>query len=72
MGKPLLILPAGEDELVPATVDRVALMGRWVKACREGMVSELSGFIPGAGHEVENEEARAWLVERVVKFLGGL
>lgn len=47
-------------------------MGRWVKACREGVVSELSGFIPGAGHEVEDGRAREWLVERVVGFLGGL
>lgn len=70
--KPLLILPAGEDELVPGTVDRERLMGRWVKACREGVVSELSGFIPGAGHEVEDGRAREWLVERVVGFLGGL
>jgi hypothetical protein len=70
--KPLLILPAGEDELVPPTVDREELMGRWVAACQEGVVSELSAFIPGAGHEVVDGKAREWLVERVVKFLGGL
>ncbi|KAK0746483.1 hypothetical protein B0T18DRAFT_153136 [Schizothecium vesticola] len=69
---PLLILPAGEDELVPATVDREELMGRWVAACREGVVSELSGFIPGAGHEVVDGKAREWLVERVMRFLKGL
>ncbi|KAK1834242.1 DUF1749-domain-containing protein [Podospora conica] len=68
--KPLLILAAGEDEMVPPTVDRQALMRRWIAACRPGVCSRLSGFIPGAGHEVEDIHARQWLAARVALFLG--
>ncbi|KAK4097959.1 DUF1749-domain-containing protein [Parathielavia hyrcaniae] len=68
--KLLLILSAGDDELVPPTVDREALLGRWIAACRPGIASDLSGFIPGANHVVSKPEAQAWLAERVGEFLG--
>ncbi|KAK4129731.1 DUF1749-domain-containing protein [Parathielavia appendiculata] len=67
--KPLLFLPAGDDEMVPPTVDRKALLGRWISACRPGVASELSGFIPEADHVVSRPEAQAWLAERVGGFL---
>jgi hypothetical protein len=68
--KPLLILPAGDDEMVPPKVDRKGLLGRWCAACREGVASDLSGLIPGADHAVSNPEAQKWVAERVGEFLG--
>ena len=70
--KPILILPAGDDELVPPTVDRQGLLERWMRAYKPGVVSELSGLIPGADHVVSNAEAQSWMVERVKAFLGRL
>ena len=76
MRKPVLILPLDGDKAVTPTVDRENLFRRWVAACPDGVVSEFSGFIPGAGpmpgaeHQVWNEEAGEWLVDRVVRFCG--
>ena len=78
MRKPVLILPLDGDKAVTPIVDRENLFRRWVAACQAGVVSELSGFIPGAGHipgggyQVWDEEAREWLVDRVVRFLKAL
>lgn len=69
--KPVLILPADEDEMVPPTVDRKALLERWAAACN-GKASDLSGFVPGADHVVSGAEAQAWVAERVEAFLGKL
>jgi hypothetical protein len=69
--KPVLILPAGEDEMVPPTVDRPALLERWAAACN-GAASGLSGFVPGADHVVSGAEAQAWVAGRVEEFLGTL
>lgn len=68
----MLILPAGDDEMVPPTVDRQALLGRWMAACRAGVASDLSEFIPGADHSVTSVEAQEWVAERVAVFLGRL
>lgn len=68
----MLILPAGEDEMVPSTVDRQALLERWMVACKDGVASDLSGFIPGADHGVTGFEAQEWVAERVGVFLGRL
>ncbi|KAK4161096.1 UPF0613 protein PB24D3.06c 1 [Cladorrhinum sp. PSN259] len=67
--KPLLILPAGEDEMVPPDVDRQSLLNRWIAGCNQGVVSEFSGFIPGSGHVVSEKPAMEWVAERVRKFL---
>lgn len=67
--KPVMIMPAGEDELVPPTVDRVALLKRWTSFCRPGVVSKLSGLIPGGDHVVSQAHAQSWVSERVVAFL---
>ncbi|KAK8092381.1 uncharacterized protein PG998_014866 [Apiospora kogelbergensis] len=69
--KPLLILHSGEDEYVPATVDKEALIRQWKGLCREGVASDLSGVIPNADHRVEQPpgEPEKWLVNTVVKFL---
>ena len=69
MSKPVLIVPSGEDQFTPEQVDVPAKVERWKSFCRPGLVSDLSGLIPGASHEVEQDEAREWLGETVVKFL---
>ncbi|KAK3305927.1 uncharacterized protein B0T15DRAFT_214639 [Chaetomium strumarium] len=67
--KPVLFLPAGEDEMVPPTVDREALLQRWLSFCKTGVTSDLSGFVPGADHVVSKHEAQKWVAERVRAFL---
>ncbi|KAI0408711.1 hypothetical protein F4802DRAFT_548747 [Xylaria palmicola] len=67
--KPVLILHSGNDEFVPPSVDKEALVDRWRELCKPGIASELSGTIPGADHRVEDPEAEAWLCNAVVKFL---
>ncbi|VBB71391.1 Putative protein of unknown function [Podospora comata] len=70
--KPLLILPAEKDEMVPGSVDKQLLLERWSTAAPKGVVSELSGFIPDADHVVSSSEAQKWLAERVAKFLSSI
>ncbi|KAI8964116.1 DUF1749-domain-containing protein [Daldinia sp. FL1419] len=70
--KPILILHSGNDEFVPSSIDKDALVKHWRSLCRPDIASELSGIIPGAGHRVEEPEAEAWLVDTVVKFLRGI
>jgi hypothetical protein len=68
----MLILHSGQDEYVPASVDKDALVKRWTALCQPGIASALSGTIPGANHRVEEPDAEAWLAQRVMDFLGDL
>ena len=70
--KPIMILPGGEDEMVPPFEDREVLLQRWISACKSGIASELSGFIPAADHVLSPGPAREWLAGRVKEFLGDL
>ncbi|RYP79230.1 hypothetical protein DL771_000208 [Monosporascus sp. 5C6A] len=63
--KPILILHSGQDEFVPKSVDKDALVKHWTTYCRPGIASELSGTIPGANHRVEEPDAQQWLAETV-------
>lgn len=65
--KPVLVLHCEKDEFVPGHVDQVALNKKYREA--NSNVSSLSGFVPGTGHTVLQEEARDWLGKRVVQFL---
>ncbi|KAL2257465.1 hypothetical protein VTK26DRAFT_134 [Humicola hyalothermophila] len=67
--KPMLIMPAGEDEMVPPTVDRPALLRRWTSFCKPGVANDLSGLIPGADHVVSQADAQRLVGEKVVAFL---
>ncbi|KAI0199665.1 hypothetical protein F4808DRAFT_204328 [Astrocystis sublimbata] len=67
--KPLLILHSGDDEFVPKSVDKEALVKRWQGYCKPGIASELSGTIPGANHKVEESAAEEWLCDTVIQFL---
>ncbi|KAI0887503.1 DUF1749-domain-containing protein [Annulohypoxylon maeteangense] len=69
VNKPILILHSGNDEFVPASVDKDALVRRWKALCQPGIASEFSGAVPGAGHRAEEPEAEDLLVNTVVKFL---
>ncbi|KAI2615441.1 DUF1749-domain-containing protein [Hypoxylon sp. NC1633] len=67
--KPILILHSGNDEFVPSSIDKNALVQHWKTLCRPGIASEFSGTIPGACHRVEEPEAEEWIANTVVKFL---
>lgn len=69
MDKPLLILPAGADEFVPATLDRKALLRRWISACKDDVASALSDFIKGAHHVISGTHAEKWHARRLKGFL---
>jgi len=70
--KSILILHSAEDEFVPASLDKEALVKRWMSHCARGIASKSSGTIPGANHRVEGQEAEAWFVKAVVDFLRSL
>ncbi|KAH7384417.1 hypothetical protein DE146DRAFT_727900 [Phaeosphaeria sp. MPI-PUGE-AT-0046c] len=70
LDKPTLIMPSEEDEMVPKSVDKMALLARWSNAAPSGVVSELSGINPGADHELSGQEMQKWFVDRVMAFLG--
>ena len=70
--KPTLILPSGEDESVPLTVDKAALLARWVQACPEGVASSESAINPGADHTLSEEGMREWTADKVILFLQAL
>lgn len=72
LDKPIMFLQCEKDELVPPSVDRPALLSRWMKICPAGLASPLSGFVPGANHIVASPDAWFWIAERVVGFLEGL
>jgi hypothetical protein len=67
--KPIMFLPCEKDELVPPTVDRPALLERWMSTCPQGIASPLSGFVPGANHIVASQDAWMWIAKRIVLFL---
>jgi hypothetical protein len=70
--RPILILPAEEDELVPPFVDKKELLSRWVQACPEGTVSKLSALVPKADHEISHPEAQEQVCDSVMLFLDAL
>jgi pimeloyl-ACP methyl ester carboxylesterase len=68
--KPALVLPSGEDEFVPASIDVVALLESWKKVGPQ--IHRLSGLIPGASHNVAQPDAQNWLSDTVARFLGDI
>jgi hypothetical protein len=69
LGKPTLIMPSENDEMVPQSVDKVGLLRKWTDAALRGVVSDLSGINPGADHGLSGEEVQKWFADRVVRFL---
>lgn len=70
--KPVLILPSEKDESVPASVDKTALLNRWIGACKEGIASPESALNPGADHTLSEEASQAWTAATIIRFLQAL
>jgi pimeloyl-ACP methyl ester carboxylesterase len=68
---PTLIMVSEKDEMVPETVDKRALLNRWMAAA-PGVVRNLCGINLGADHGVSGEGEGKWFVEKVVAFLQGV
>ncbi|KAJ4320088.1 hypothetical protein N0V94_003558 [Neodidymelliopsis sp. IMI 364377] len=69
MERSTMISVSEADEMVPETVDQQTLFERWLQASPTGLVSQLSGLIPGADHTLSSAEAQQWFADRVVQFL---
>ena len=74
---PLCVLISGNDEYMPKTLDKEALLRRWVDITKkgEGRIDEIqSGILEGASHNLagDKEEIVEGLVKRVLGFLKGL
>ncbi|KAF8847713.1 DUF1749-domain-containing protein [Acephala macrosclerotiorum] len=76
-GVPLCILYSGSDEHVPQSIDKAALVRRWIEIAKKGkgVVDEgYSGVVKGATHNLakDKEEVVLSLVGSVLGFLAGL
>ncbi|QSZ29091.1 hypothetical protein DSL72_003601 [Monilinia vaccinii-corymbosi] len=73
---PLCILVSENDEFVPKSVDKEALVKRWIDIVKNGggrVDEDNSAVIPGASHSLsKTPEAVPELVKRVLGFLKGL
>ena len=73
MGVPLCIVFSGNDEGVPASVDKEGLVKSWTNVVKEtgGVISEGSGVVPGASHNLNGnpEEVVDDMLNRVRKLL---
>ncbi|KAF3042970.1 hypothetical protein E8E12_009380 [Didymella heteroderae] len=68
MNRPTLMLPSENDEMIPPSVDKAALLKRWIQASSL-MVSQLSAVVPEADHTLSSIVSRRWVADRVVQFL---
>jgi len=76
-GSPLCILFSGEDEYVPKSINKEALVQRWIEFVKKGegkVDEEYSGILEGASHSLagNTDGVVLGLVERVLGFLNGL
>ncbi|KAH7083993.1 hypothetical protein FB567DRAFT_96113 [Paraphoma chrysanthemicola] len=69
VSKPVLILPSEDDEMIPPSVDKEALLQRWIDAVPRGETSNLSGLNPGADHTLSGDGAQNWFADKVFRFL---
>ena len=72
INRPTLIMPSEDDEMMPPAFPKSALLRRWFRASPAGLVSELSGVVPGADHALSAVDSQRWFAERVVLFLRSL
>jgi hypothetical protein len=66
-GKPILFLMSGKDACVPPSVDKQALIQRFIKACGSRTEAVRGHIIKDTGHSVEDAPSRKELVEVVVQ-----
>ena len=69
LDKPTLILMSEDDEMVPPTVDKDALLKRWLGAIQEGLASDGCSIIPSADHALTSDQARRYFTAKVQQFL---
>lgn len=69
-GKRVCIFMAGEDEVVPAEVEKEVLLERFRVAARGDAGEPFVSVLEGAGHVVAEEGAQAQLVTELVGFWG--
>jgi len=73
LDKPTLILMSEKDEMVPASVDKQALLKKWFATIPDGLASKQCQVVPfDADHELSGGEAMRYFIETVVKFLEGI
>lgn len=72
-GVRLMVLFGGEDEYVPVTVDKEALVSRWVEVAQKGgtVVDDGTGVVQGADHDLSKagEAVVQEVIGRVVRCL---
>ncbi|KAG9961288.1 DUF1749-domain-containing protein, partial [Aureobasidium melanogenum] len=69
--KPLLILYGEEDEYVPKSVDRKALVNKWIPFVKGKVDEQSKKLLGGASHNLngDDQEVVDELIKRVSKFL---
>lgn len=72
--KPLLILYGEEDEYVPKSVDRKALVNRWIPFVKGRVDEQSRELLGGASHNLngDDQEVVDELVKRVGRFLSSI
>ena len=69
LNKPTLIVMSEKDQMVPPTVEKEALLKRWVDAIPAGVMSKHSCVLPQADHEITTDPGYQTFMEKVYKFL---
>ncbi|USP82120.1 hypothetical protein yc1106_09394 [Curvularia clavata] len=69
LDKPTVVVMSAKDEMVPPTVDKVALLKRWMDAMPEGSASKQSGVLSHAHHELTMDLGYQPFMEKVGIFL---
>ncbi|QLQ81447.1 hypothetical protein HG537_0F02080 [Torulaspora globosa] len=67
--KPFLVLENDNDEFVPKTIDKSALLERWKKFSHPTYWSKHSGWVTGASHVVSEPEGQQNLNKLVISFI---
>lgn len=69
LDKPTLIVMSEKDEMVPPTVNKEALLKKWVDVMLAGLASQQSGVLPHADHELTTDSSYQLFMSKVCKFL---
>lgn len=67
--KPFLVLENENDEFVPKTIDKSALIERWKSVSNPAYWSKNSGLLQGASHLVSEPEGQQNLNKLVISFI---
>jgi hypothetical protein len=67
----ILVLLSAQDQFMPKTVDKEALVGRWAAALEEGgtIMATSSGLVAGASHNVKEPKSMLEVTARVLRYL---